>query len=265
MPGIYIAAMLTLALSLALAGAVILKRIGPADRLLAALGVVGAAVAFFAAYYLLRLPLDGVVQPVLQSNPDWYRFATTFYAPLTEEPAKWAVLIPLFLAGKITQDNKGAWAICLGFGFGMGEIVFLAQRIASDPQSLAIPWYQSTGFIVERLMVCTIHSALVLAAAGALAGRKPWRLLVPLGLHWLLNIPIFVSRQYPLDAAGIVWSQLLWMWTSLFFWGALIYLGRRLLAPSQRMAAFFGKGRLPGVPDSLRPSLAGRQPHRQTL
>ena len=245
MPGIYIAAILTIALSLSLVGVVIHKRIRPSDRLFAALSVIGSAVAFFGAFYLLRLPLDNVFQSVFQSHPTWYRFASTFYAPLTEEPAKWAILIPPFLAGRINRDNKGAWAICLGFGFGMGEIVFLAQRIASDPQTLTIPWYLSSGFIVERLIVCVVHSALVLVAAEALCYRKLWGMLLPLVLHWLVNVPIYLSYQYPLDAAGIVWGQLLWLWNSLFFFGALVYLAQQMFTPAQRIAALLGKAVCP--------------------
>jgi RsiW-degrading membrane proteinase PrsW (M82 family) len=109
--------------------------------------VLGGAVAFFGAFYLFRLPLGNAFQSLMQGYPAWYRFGSTFYAPLTEEPAKWLILIPFFLVGKIKHENKGAWAICLGFGFGMGEIVFLAQHIASDPQTLAMPWYLSSGFI----------------------------------------------------------------------------------------------------------------------
>jgi hypothetical protein len=58
MPGIYIAGILTIALSLGLVGLVILKRIQFSDRLFAALGVLGGAVAFFGAFYLFRLPLE---------------------------------------------------------------------------------------------------------------------------------------------------------------------------------------------------------------
>lgn len=245
MPGIYIAAILTLALSLGLVGLVIFKRLQPSDRSLAVLGVVGGITAFFGAFYLLRIPLDNALRSLMQSYPAWYRFGNTFYAPLTEEPAKWLVLIPFFLAGKIRHENKAAWAICLGFGFGIGEIVFLAQRIASDPQTLTMPWYLSSGFIVERLMVCVIHSAFVLIATDALCYRKFWVMLFPLVFHWLLNLPIFLSYQYPLDARGIVWGQLLWIWTTLFFVGALIYLGSRMLTASERVAAFLGKAICP--------------------
>ena len=245
MPGICIAAILTIALSLGLIGLVIIKRLQPSDRIYAALGVMGGAIVFFGAFYLFRIPLDNAFQSLGQSYPAWYRFGVTLYAPLTEEPAKWIILIPLFLAGKIGHENKGAWAICLGFGFGMGEIVFLAQRIASDPHTLTMPWYLSSGFIVERLMVCFIHSALVLLAADALCYRKIWGMLLPLVIHWLVNFPIYLSYRYPLDTAGIVWEQLFWIWNSFFFTGSLIYLGQRILTPAERIAAFLGKAICP--------------------
>jgi len=245
MPGIFIAAIFTITISLSLVGLVIFKRIQPSDRVLAVLGALGGAAAFFGAFYLLRLPLGKAFQSLTQGYPAGYRFGFTFYAPLTEEPAKWIILIPLFLAGKIKHENKGAWAVCLGFGFGMGEIVFLAQRIASDPQTLTMPWYLSSGFIVERLMVCFIHSALVLIAADALCHHKLRGMLLALVFHWLVNLPVFLSHQYPLDAAGIVWGQLLWTWNSLFFVGALVYLGLGMLTLTERIAAFLGKAICP--------------------
>jgi hypothetical protein len=245
MPGIYIAAILTIALSLGVLGLTIVKRIPPSERLLAALGVIGGAAVFFGAFYLLRIPLNNLFQSLMKGYPAWYYFGSTFYAPLTEEPAKWILLVPLFLAGKINRENKGAWAICLGFGFGMGEIMFLARGIASDPQTLSLAWYQSSGFIVERLMVCFIHSALILIAAEALIHKKLWGMVLALVFHWLLNFPIYLSYQYPLDAARNVWGQLLWTWNTLFFVGAMIYLGQSLLTPEQRIAAFLGKAVCP--------------------
>jgi len=245
LPGIVVAALLTLTLALGVAGWVLFKRLRLPDRAFAALGVLGGAGAFFGAFYLLRLSLDQGLQSLLRGYPAWLRFGATFYAPLTEEAAKWVLLIPFLLLGKIKREHQAAWAICLGFGFGMGEIVFLAQRIAADPSTLTLPWYQSSGFIIERLMVCVIHSALVLLAVDALCSRKLWRLLLPLVIHWLLNFPIYLSTRVPLDAAGIVCGQLLWMWSSLFFVGALIYLGQRLLTPSERIAALLGKAVCP--------------------
>lgn len=245
MPGIYIAAILTIAFSLGIVVAVVIKGLPASDRLPAVFGVVGGAAAFFGAFYLLRVPLDQGLQLWLQGNPTLYRFITTFYAPVTEEPAKWLVLIPFFLMGKIDQKRKEAWAVCLGFGFGMGEIVFLAQNIAADPQALNIPWYLSSGFIVERLMICFVHSALVLIAAQAFIHRKFWGILVALFFHWQINFPIYLARQYPLDENGIIWGQLLWMWSTLFFIGALLYLGRRMLLSPERMASILGRAICP--------------------
>ncbi len=247
MTGIYTAAMITLVLALIPVLWVVSKRFQPSERFWVVIGVLGSAGFFFVAFYLLRLPLDEALQSfLLPMHPGWYRFATILYAPLTEEPAKWVCLLPLLLAGKIKQENKGAWAVCLGFGFGMGEIVFLAQHIAlADPSALSIPWYYSSGFIIERWMVCVIHSALILLALNALLARKPWRLILPLAFHWLVNYPIFLSRQYPLDADGMIWSQLLWVWNTLLFTAALVFLGRHLFTQNERVAYFLGKAICP--------------------
>ena len=123
--------------------------------------------------------------------------------------------------------------LCIGIGFGMGEIVFLSQRIAADPQTLTMPWYLSSGFMVERFMVSLIHSALVLIAADALCSRKLWGLILAPVVHFLVNLPIYLSRQYPLDPMGVLWGQLLWLSNILFFIGALVYLGLRMFPQAQ--------------------------------
>ena len=236
MPGITIAAMLTIGLLLILVVLLICTRLHSSIKLLTALGVLGGMAAFFGAFYLLRIPLDAALQSLNQSNPVMYRLGTTLYAPITEEPAKWLVLIPFFLAGKIKHENKAVWAMCIGIGFGIGEIVFLSQRIAADPQTLTMPWYLSSGFMVERFMVSLIHSALVLIAVDALCSRKLWGLILAPVVHFLVNLPIFLSRQYPLDPMGVLWGQLLWLSNILFFIGALIYLGLRMFPQAQRAA-----------------------------
>ncbi len=40
-------------------------------------------------------------------------------------------------------------------------------------------------------------------------------------------------------------GQLLWLWNSLFFVGALIYLGQQILTPDERVAVFLGKAVCP--------------------
>lgn len=229
MPGIFIAAIITIFVLLCLVSPIILKRLTGWDRLFAVVSMLLAGAAFFGAYYLLRLPLNRVIHTLIQTDATGYRWIASLYAPLTEEPAKWIVLILLFMAGRIKRENKAAWAISLGFGFGIGEILFLAQSIASNPLSAGLPWYTSSGFIMERLMVCFIHSALILIAIEAISSRKYWLILLAPVFHWLLNMAIFLSIQFPFNDGGFLWSQLLWTWTTLFLIASLIYLGSHLL------------------------------------
>lgn len=245
MPGIFISAIITIMILLGLITPIIIKRLTRWDRLFAVVSMIFAGAAFFGAYYLLRMPLAHAVQTLIQTDATGYRWIASLYAPLTEEPAKWIVLIPLFFAGMIKRDNKAAWAICLGFGFGIGEILFLAQSIATNPQSSGLPWYYSSGFIVERLMVCFIHSALILIAIEAITSRKYWLILLAPAFHWLLNMSIFLSIQFPFTDGGAIWSQLLWTWTTLFLIASLIYLGSRLLNTAQSKVAIFGRAVCP--------------------
>lgn len=245
MSGIMIAAIITILILLSLAILVIIKRLTVRDRLFALFFLILAGAAFFGAFYLLRLPIDQTVQSLLQNNPVRYRWIASLYAPLTEEPAKWIVLIPLFLAGRIKPENKGAWAICLGIGFGIGEIIFLAQSVASNPFTPDLPWYYFNGFIMERLMVCFIHSALILIAIEAVSSRKYCLILLAPLFHWLVNMPIFLSVQFPFDDGGLLWSQLIWAWITLFLMASLVYLGARLFITDKQKAAIFGRAVCP--------------------
>ncbi len=88
-----------------------------------------------------------MLQSLLLGYPACYRSGTTWYAPATEEPAKRAVLVPLFLMGKIRQENIGARAVCLGcgFGIGIGETAFLTRVFAAGPPTDAAAEPRSTG------------------------------------------------------------------------------------------------------------------------
>ncbi|MFN8539856.1 MAG: hypothetical protein U0232_20545 [Thermomicrobiales bacterium] len=87
--------------------------------------------------------------------------------PLTEEPAKlWPLLIPAF-ARRITRENAVRCAVALGLGFGIGEIGFIAQLIYADGDFNALPWYNFSGFINERFMVCLIHGGFVTSPSAA--------------------------------------------------------------------------------------------------
>lgn len=245
MPGITIAALITILILLSLVGLVIVKRLSTWDRLFAILFMALAGAAFFGAFYLLRLPIDQAIKSLVSYDPIRYRWIASLYAPLTEEPAKWLVLLPLFLAGRIQRENKGAWAICLGFGFAIGEIIFLALSIAANPFTSDLPWFYFNGFIMERLMVSLIHSALFLVAIEAISSRKFWLILLAPLFHWLVNMPIFLSIQFPFNDGGFLWSQIVWAWLTLFLVASLVYLGSKMINTEKQKAAILGRAVCP--------------------
>ncbi len=155
------------------------------------------------------------------------------------------VVVGFFSLGKINHQSKAALAACLGVGFGIGEIIFLARVYALESQALSLPWYMFGGFVGERLMVCCIHSALMLIMADALCDKKLWRVLLAPFLHWSLNLPVFLSHWYPIEATGMVWQQILWVWEIIFLGGAFFYLLPHLLSGAERVAWFLGKATCP--------------------
>lgn len=237
MPGIYIAALVAAALALAIIGGFLVKGAVPAERPLhLALLVLQLPMSWLAFEYV-RVPLDAWIRPLIADRAT-YGVVTLFYAPLTEEPAKlWPLLLP-FVWRHLRRENAVRVALALGLGFGLGEIAFLAARVAAVPATAPLPWYAFGGFIAERLMVCLWHAAFtavtVAAAAHALA-RVPAAFLGSAALHFLGNFPIYLAalRLFGLDAGA--WQLLLFAWTVVYTVAMaflLAFLARATGAPS---------------------------------
>src|SRR5689334_2406679 len=164
MHGIYLTAVLTTAAAVAIFGTLIHKLALPANErrlwVAAALALPLCPLAFF----LVRMPLEHWLVAQLGANSVAYKCLLTFYAPLTEEPAK---LIPLLIPA-IRRDldarNFVRYALAIGVGFAIGEMWFLADRIARMPTLATLPFYQFGGYVSERLMVCVFHSAFLAVA-----------------------------------------------------------------------------------------------------
>ncbi len=146
------------------------------------------------AFYLLRVPLDGRLRGALGTG-SLYLILTTFYAPLTEEPAKWLALAVPPVRRLLRPDNVVPVTMAIGLGFGIGEIWFLAEQLTRVPEYAALPFWMFSGFLIERSYVCFLHGGFVLFLVHRLAhGRPLWPgALAGMALHYLVNLPIFLA------------------------------------------------------------------------
>src|SRR5687768_1894370 len=153
MPGLYIAALVAASVALAAASPLLVLTGDRRRRWLPVLLLALQLPMCAAAFYFLRVPLDSLVKSVVP-DPGLYPFVTVLYAPLTEDPAKlWPLLLP-FVWKQLSIDSPMRMALALGIGFGIGEIGFLAERLARTPAIAALPWSAFGGFIIERVLVC---------------------------------------------------------------------------------------------------------------
>ncbi|MBI5759532.1 MAG: hypothetical protein HZA46_13520 [Planctomycetales bacterium] len=165
------------------------------------------------AFYGVRLPLDGLLKGWI-ADVGTYRFVSTFYAPLTEEPTKlWPLLLP-WVWRSLSRENAVRRAMALGLGFGIGEIWFLAEIIhRNDPVTAALPWWQLGGFLNERFMVCVMHGAF---SAVAIRGRW-WGVPAAMTLHFFGNFPIYLRGINAFGWGANVWTNIIGLWVVAYF------------------------------------------------
>jgi hypothetical protein len=226
MPGIVIAALIAAAAATLVWGAAILAR-GPRGdaRFLVTCFLLQLPVSAV-AYHLVRAPLDRAVHELL-GDGSLYAWGRLLYAPITEEPAKlWPLLIP-WIARRVTRSNAMRVAAALGLGFGVGEIGLLADLIRANPRVAGLAWYEFTGFMVERFLMCLVHGLLT---AMALLGWKAWRiglaggLALAVALHLAVNLPIAATHAGWFGSDPVLLGSLLSMWNVAFFIAALVVL-----------------------------------------
>jgi hypothetical protein len=164
------------------------------------------------AFYFMRLPIDGVLKLIFGAS-GWIVIVSLFYAPLTEEPAKWVVAVvpPVHRA---IMRSPVRLALAVGIGFAIGEFWFLAVAIALSPNYPDLPFWMFQPYIIERLEACFLHGAFVSLPFVALARGRPFWLggLAGMVLHFLLNFPIYLAQ---IDAFGLgreVWGVVLTLW-----------------------------------------------------
>ena len=197
MPGIYIMAAITLGLSTLLWGGLVY--------------VLSGRSASYLGFLLLGLPLSAIVNLLIKrplglavaqmigaepnvgpTTPPGYILFAFMLAPIFEEAIK---LVPLLLPrvrALITSPHAALLAgLALGISFGLGEAAYLAYAIAQNPEYAGLPWYYSTGFLSERLIVILMHGVMTALVVLGLQRGKWWVLLgylAAVAVHGLLNL-----------------------------------------------------------------------------
>lgn len=215
--GIVIAAAITTALVVVFYGYIIARMSARSDWGVLVLAAAVALPLEPLALYLVRLPLHGWLSATL--GPSALLTALTlFYAPLTEEPAKWLTLLLPPIRRRLTPDNAVAIALAVGMGFGIGELWLLALQIANIPALAALPFYAFGGFLVERAVICFIHGGMIAFAFHRLATGRSFIVggLIGMALHFALNFPIFPASIGLFGIGRGAWQLLLTAWILVF-------------------------------------------------
>jgi hypothetical protein len=168
------------------------------------------------AFYVLRLPIDGFLRTTFGMT-GWVVIVSLFYAPMTEEPAKWLAAAAPAVRRAIASRPVPV-ALAVGLGFGIGEIWFLAHALVTAPNYPDVPFWMFGGFMIERLEVCFLHGAFVALPFVQLArGRSFWLGGVAgMVLHFLLNLPIFLAQIDVPSLGRDVWISVLLLWVAGF-------------------------------------------------
>ncbi len=212
MPGIYLTAIITTAVALAVFGTLLQKLRLPAQTRLLWLTLAIALPLQPLTFYLIRVPLDHWLASHLADTSAFYQWVRSFYAPVTEEFAKLIPLLILAIRRDIRPDNFVRYALAIGLGFALGEMGFVADRIARTPSLAALPFYQFTGYAVERLMTCVFHTAFVSVALWRLRRRFAFGIAGAIALHWLGNAPIFLLNWNVGGLGKDVWMMIVQFW-----------------------------------------------------
>ena len=224
MHGIYPMAVLTTGVALVFFGVTLHKIRLPANERLLWLVMLVALPLQPLAFYLVRVPLDNWLVGYLGSSSETYAWLKTFYAPLTEELAK---LVPLLLPAvfrDIRRENFVRYALAIGVGFAVGEMWFVAERVARVPSFAALPPWQFTGYMGERLMTCVFHTSFVSVALWQLRRRFALGLAGAVALHWLGNSPIFLMAWNVGGLGKTFWMAFMFFFLLLYFLAALALL-----------------------------------------
>lgn len=235
MSGLAVAALIAAVLSVAVYGAALAWAAPRREWMLLAAIAAAALPLSWLAYHVLRAPLSAGVDTAF--GAELGRWLWPLYAPLTEEPAKLLLLAAPWFAHRVTRANAVRVGTAIGLGFGIGEIALVADLVGASPGSAGSPWWQFSGFISERFLVCLVHGAFTATALVAWRSAKGGfgrGLAAAMALHLLANLPVFILPMLIADPAQRGAAISLWL---ILFWSAaaawLLMLGRRSAADAK--------------------------------
>lgn len=242
--GILIAAILTTIVAIVVIGALIRRLLARGDRSVLILAFFFALPLQPLAFYFIRLPLHELLTKWIGAGA-LLTAISLFYAPVTEEAAKWLALGVPSIKKALKPENAIAIALAVGLGFGVGELWFIAERLTHSPQLLDLPFYAFTGFLTERLMVCFLHGSFIALffkryAEGKSIGAAA---LFGVALHFALNFPIYLSGINLFGLGARIWGPLLVIYVSLFTLAMFAFVNR--LSSSKARAGFLGDATCP--------------------
>ena len=246
MRGIYVAACITTTAAVGIFGTIAWRMKKPADRRWLLLAFLIVLPMQPLAFYLVRVPLDEWLAGLWGKQSGLYHFLTTFYAPLTEEPAKLLPLLVPAIFRDVRRENFVRYALAIGLGFGIGELWFIAERVSHDPQLGGLPFYYYGGFFGERLSVCLLHAAFVAVSLRQLRSKFPLGLLGAMALHYFGNFPIFLMVKNAFGWGAGVWRVIVTVWLQLYLIGGILLLSYFTLGKFNPGRVFFGRSRCPG-------------------
>lgn len=245
MPGIYFAAILTTGLAVGVFGTAIHRLRLPANERLLWLAALFALPLQPLVFYCVRVPLDQWFVSCLGSTTTAYAWLTSLYAPLTEEPAKLVPLLIPAIVRDIRKENFVRYALAIGVAFAIGEMWFVADRIARIPDLAAMPFHQFAGYMGERLLTCVFHSMFVAVALWRLRSGFALGFAGAAALHWLGNLPVFLMVWNVARLGSTFWMIFIGVFLVLYFIaavGLLTYFAFGRFAP-QRI--FYGPRHCP--------------------
>ncbi len=241
MHGIYLTAVLTACVAFVVFGALIHKLRLPANERLLWLAAAVALPLQPLAFYFVRVPLDHWLVAHLGTTSATYNWLISFYAPLTEEPAKLVPLLIPAIRHDMSATNFVRYALAIGLGFAIGEMWFVAHRVAQVPALAALPFYQLGGYVAERLMTCIFHSAFVSVALWRLRRRFALGFAGAMALHWLGNFPILLMAWNVGGLGKTFWMVFVQCWLLFYFFATLALLSYFAFGRVVRAGIFYGR------------------------